>query len=146
LNLDDSTWHANLDLILLNVIRMARLVTPAMIEQGGGSIVNISASDAYEPDLQFPIGSTYRAGLGAWTKLYATRYASAGIRMNCVLPGIILPRSPEPAREDIAKSVPMGRSGNYEEIASVVAFLVSDAASYITGQNLRVDGGMTKAV
>ncbi len=146
LDLSDEQWHADLDLILLNVIRMARLVTPTMIEQGRGAIVNISAADAYEPDARFPIGSTYRAALGAWTKLYADRYASHGIRINCVLPGIILPPQAGPPRADIATSVPMRRSGEYDEVARVVSFLLSEDASYITGQNIRIDGGLTKSV
>jgi NAD(P)-dependent dehydrogenase (short-subunit alcohol dehydrogenase family) len=146
LDLTDDQWHADLDLILLNVIRMARLITPIMVAQGRGVIVNISAADAYEPDLRFPIGSTYRAALGAWTKLYADRFADNGIRMNCVLPGIILPYQSGPARPDIVSSVPMRRPGEYDEIARVVGFLLSEDASYITGQNIRVDGGLTKSV
>jgi NAD(P)-dependent dehydrogenase (short-subunit alcohol dehydrogenase family) len=146
LDLSDEQWHADLDLVLLNVVRMARLVTPQMIKQGRGAIVNISAADAYEPDARFPIGSTYRAALGAWTKLYADRYAEHGIRMNCVLPGIILPNQPGPVRSDIVTSVPMRRPGEYDEIAKAVCFLLSEDASYITGQNIRVDGGLTKSV
>jgi NAD(P)-dependent dehydrogenase (short-subunit alcohol dehydrogenase family) len=146
LELTDDQWHSDLDLILLNVIRMARLVTPIMIAQHHGAIVNISASDAYEPDARFPIGSTYRAALGAWTKLYADRYAEHGIRMNCVLPGIILPHLSGPVRTDIANSVPMRRPGEYGEVAHAVCYLLSDGASYITGQNIRVDGGLARSV
>ena len=80
LDLTDDQWRGDLDLILLNVIRMARLVTPVMLVQGGGAWVNISAADAQEPEPRFPIGSTLRAALGAWTKLYADRYARDGIR------------------------------------------------------------------
>lgn len=145
LALTPEQWHADLDLILLNVVRMMRLVTPLMVTQGYGSVVNISAADAYEPDLRFPIGSVYRAALGAWTKLYADRYAADGIRMNCVLPGIVLP-SQHPVREDISREVPLRRPAQYEEIASVVRFLLSSEGSYVTGQNLRVDGGLTRSV
>jgi NAD(P)-dependent dehydrogenase (short-subunit alcohol dehydrogenase family) len=145
LNLSDHQWQEALDLILLNVFRMARLVTPIMLAQGGGAFVNISAADAYEPDAKFPIGSTYRAALGVWSKLYADRYAAQGIRMNCVLPGIVMERE-EPVRPDIEASVPLKRPATYSEIANVVAFLLSSDASYLTGENIRVDGGLTRRV
>jgi len=117
-----------------------------MLAQGGGSLVNISAADAYEPDLRFPLGSTLRAALGAFTKLYATEYAANGIRMNCVLPGITMDFDPGHIRPDIQAEVPMRRPGRYEEIAKAAAYLLSADASYITGQNIRVDGGLTRSV
>jgi len=143
LAISDDDWHLGLDLLLLNVVRMARLVTPIMERQGGGSIVNISTYAAFEPELAFPVSSPLRAALGDFTKLYADRYAAVGIRMNNVLPGFT-ESYPENA-ENVAR-IPMGRYGRVEEIAAAVAFLVSNEAGYVTGQNLRVDGGLSRSI
>jgi NAD(P)-dependent dehydrogenase (short-subunit alcohol dehydrogenase family) len=130
-------------LVLLNVVNIARLVTPIMEKQNGGAIVNISTFATFEPDLQFPVSGSLRAALASFTKLYADRYAAANIRMNNVLPGYI---DSLPEKAERKEKIPMGRYGTMEEIAKTVAFLVSDGAAYITGQNLRVDGGITRAV
>lgn len=143
LDLSDDEWRGGLDLILLSVIRMARLVTPIMRNQGGGAIVNISTFAAFEPTGRFPVSSTMRAALGSFTKLYADQHASDKIRMNSVLPGFI---DSFPENADTVGQIPMGRYGKVEEIAKTVAFLLSDDAGYITGQNLRVDGGITRSV
>ena len=140
---DDDAWYASLDMVLLNVVRMARLVTPVMREGGGGAIVNISTFCAFEPSLDFPLSSTLRAGLGSFTKLYAERYAADNIRMNNILPGYI---DSLPHGEDKAAKVPMRRIGTVAEIAKTTTFLLGDGAGYITGQNLRVDGGITRGV
>jgi NAD(P)-dependent dehydrogenase (short-subunit alcohol dehydrogenase family) len=143
LDLSDADWHEGLNLLLLNVVRMARLTTPMMEAAGGGAIVNISTLGAAEPSPTYPISSTLRAGLGGFTKLFAARYASAGVRMNNVLPGFIDSQS-FPA-ENIA-SIPMGRLGRVDEIAEAVAWLASPASSYVTGQSLLVDGGLLKSI
>ena len=136
---DDEVWHASLDMVLLNVVRMARLVTPVMRAQGGGAIVNISTFSASEPSLDYPVSSTLRAGLGSFAKLYA----ADNIRMNNILPGFI---DSLPHGEDKAVKAPMRRIGTVAEIAGTAAFLLGDGAGYITGQNLRVDGGLTRGV
>ena len=141
--LTDSDWIAGFDLVFLNVVRMARLVAPVMEKQGGGSIVNISTLGALEPSLSFPISSCIRAGLGAFTKLFADRYGEAKVRMNNVLPGFV---DSYEVSEDLRETIPMKREATVGEIAKTVAFLVSGDASYITGQSIRVDGGQGRSL
>lgn len=143
LSISDEDWHLGMDTYLLNVVRMCRLVTPVFEENGGGAIVNISTFAAFEPEDSFPTSGVFRAGLAAFTKLYCDRYAKAGIRMNNVLPGFI---DSLPEKEDRRARIPMGRYGTVGEIAATTAFLLSEGAGYITGQNLRVDGGVTRSV
>ena len=143
LDITDEEWHAGLDLVVLNVVRMARLVTPIMVRQGEGAMVNISTFSAFEPSAAFPVSSSLRSALAGFTKLYADRYAAQGIRMNNVLPGFVESFEVD---EQTRAAIPMKRPATVEEIAKTVAFLVSADASYITGQNLRVDGGLTRSV
>jgi NAD(P)-dependent dehydrogenase (short-subunit alcohol dehydrogenase family) len=143
LELSDADWLAGVDLLLLNVVRMARLVTPVFLRQGSGSIVNVSTFSAFEPSLKFPVSSALRAALAGFTKLYADEYAPHNIRMNNILPGFI---ESYPVDRDTVQHIPMGRAGKLGEIANTIAFLLSDEAGYITGQNLRVDGGLTRSM
>jgi NAD(P)-dependent dehydrogenase (short-subunit alcohol dehydrogenase family) len=143
LEISDEDWHSGMDLVLLNVIRMARLVVPAMESQGGGAIVNISTFAAFEPSLDFPVSSSLRAALGSFVKLFSDRYAASGIRMNNVLPGFIDSYPQDPG---LVARIPMERYGAVEEIAKTTRFLLSEEAGYITGQNIRVDGGITRSV
>lgn len=143
LDISDVDWQRGMDTYLLNVVRPTRLVVPAMQRQGGGAIVNISSAWAFEPSELFPTSAVFRAGLAAFTKLFADRYAAEGIRMNNVLPGWI---DSLPAQEARRQSVPMQRYGTADEIAATVAFLASEGAAYITGQNLRVDGGLMRSI
>jgi NAD(P)-dependent dehydrogenase (short-subunit alcohol dehydrogenase family) len=143
LEMTDQDWHAGMEVYLLNVVRVARLVTPHMAERGSGSIVNISTYAAFEPEAAFPTSGVFRSGLAAFTKLFTDEYAASNVRMNNVLPGFIdsLPES-----EERRSRIPMGRYGRVEEVADLIAFLASDASSYITGQNIRIDGGITRSV
>lgn len=143
LSLSDDDWRQGLDLIILSVQRLLQQITPIMERQGGGAIVNITAFGAVEPDAGFPISSVLRAGLSAYTKLYATRYAAAGIRINNVLPGFI---DSYPVMAERLEKIPLRRYGTVEEVAQTIAFLLSSEAGYITGQNILVDGGMVRGV
>lgn len=139
----DRQWSAALDLLLMNAVRLARLVTPGMLRQGSGAIVNISTAGAREPDLQFPLSSAIRGALRNFMKLYAGRYAADNIRMNNLLPGRIDSFAITEAEK---LALPMNRQGTVTEIAKTVAFMLSDDAGYLTGQEIMVDGGMTKSV
>jgi NAD(P)-dependent dehydrogenase (short-subunit alcohol dehydrogenase family) len=143
LDLSDDDWQRGMEVYLLNVVRPTRLVTPIMQSQQSGVIINISTFAAVEPDPTFPTSAVFRAGLAAYTKLFADRYAADNIRMNNILPGFI---DSLPEKSDRRDRIPMGRYGKTEEIAAVIAFLASAGAGYITGQNLRVDGGITRSI
>jgi NAD(P)-dependent dehydrogenase (short-subunit alcohol dehydrogenase family) len=143
LELTDEQWHAGLDIYLLNVIRPTRLVAPIMAKQKAGAIINVSTAWAFEPSAMFPTSAVFRAGLAAFTKLFADQYAADNVRMNNVLPGWI---DSLPGTEERRQSVPMRRYGKAAEIAATIAFLASEGGGYITGQNIRVDGGLMRGV
>lgn len=143
LDISDDDWHLGMEFYLMNAIRPTRLVTPLMQSQGGGTIINISTFAAFEPDPLFPTSGVFRAALAAFTKLFADKYAAENIRMNNVLPGFI---DSLPETEDRKARIPMERYGKAEEVASLIAYLASDSAGYMTGQNLRIDGGLTHSV
>jgi NAD(P)-dependent dehydrogenase (short-subunit alcohol dehydrogenase family) len=143
LEISDEDWHLGLEIYFLNVVKAVRLVTPIMQAQKSGSIVNISTAWVSEPSPMFPTSAVFRAGLASFTKLFADTYAGDNIRMNNVLPGWIdsLPES-----DERRSSVPMKRYGTADEIAATISFLASEGAAYITGQSLKVDGGLMRHV
>lgn len=144
LEITDEGWHQGIDIYFLSAVRPIRAITPVFEAQGtGGAIINITTFATFEPDPAFPTSGVARAGLAAFTKLYADQYAPKGIRINNILPGFI---DSLPEKEDFRRRIPMGRYGRVGEIAGTVSFLASDAAGYITGQNIRVDGGITRSV
>lgn len=143
LEISDDDWHLGLEFYLLNVVRIARLVAPIMQEQKSGSIVNISTYATFEPEALFPTSGVFRAGLAAFTKVFSDQFAPHNVRMNNVLPGFI---DSLPEKEDRRARIPMGRYGTAEEVADLIGFLASNASTYITGQNIRIDGGITRAV
>lgn len=139
----DEQWQTGMNVYFLNVVRAVRLVAPIMKAQKTGAIVNISTAWVAEPSAMFPTSAVFRAGLAAYTKIFADEYAPFAVRMNNVLPGWI---DSLPATDERRQSVPMGRYGTSHEIAATIAFLLSPEAGYITGQNVRVDGGLMRSI
>jgi NAD(P)-dependent dehydrogenase (short-subunit alcohol dehydrogenase family) len=143
LSITDDEWHEAMEVYLLNVIRMSRIVTPIMQAQKSGSIVNISTYATFEPEEAFPTSGVMRSGLAAFTKLFADKYASDNIRMNNVLPGFV---DSLPVKEERIPRIPLGRYARVGEISELILFLASVKSSYMTGQNIRIDGGATRSV
>ena len=143
LDISDADWQLGMEFYLMNVVRMTRLVTPVMQAQKAGSIVNISTYALFEPEEDFPTSAVVRSGLAAFTKLFADRYAADNVRMNNVLPGFI---DSLPEKEQRRARIPMGRYGTAGEVGELILFLASGRSSYITGQNIRIDGGITRSV
>ncbi|MEX0285218.1 MAG: SDR family oxidoreductase [Paracoccaceae bacterium] len=143
LEMSDDDWHQGVEVYLMNVIRPTRMVTPVMQQNGGGAIINISTFAAFEPDPLFPTSGVFRAGLAAFSKLFADKYAADNIRMNNILPGFI---DSLPETEDRRARIPLGRYGHTAEVSSLISWLASEDGGYMTGQNLRVDGGLTRSV
>ncbi len=142
LSLRDEDWHRALEVYVLSAVRTTRLVLPHMEAQGGGSVVNISSYVAEEPSALYPTSSVMRAGLAAWVKIVSDEMGPKGIRINNVLPGFI-DSIPQPPERYAGAS--LRRMGRAEEVGRVVAFLCGEGGSYVTGQNIRVDGGLARS-
>lgn len=145
LDLTDEDWTDGMEGYLLNVVRMARLVTPHLIAAGGGSIVNISTSSPFEPNPRYPVSATFRAALASFTKLYADEYGPSNVRMNNVLPGFTK-EDPSTVPAEWTSRIPLRRAASTVEVARLIRFLATEESSYVTGQNLRIDGGVTRSV
>ncbi|MCZ4280425.1 SDR family oxidoreductase [Kiloniella laminariae] len=143
LDISDEDWHEGMEVYLMNVIRPARILAPVMAAQGGGAIINISTFATFEPDPLFPTSGVFRAALASFTKLFSDKYAKDNVRMNNILPGFI---DSLPETEDRRARIPMGRYGKAGEVSGLIAYLASEEAAYMTGQNLRIDGGLTRGV
>ena len=143
LDISDEEWVKGMEVYFLNVVRSSRVVTPIMQKQKNGVIINISTFAIFEPDSNFPTSGVFRSGLAAFTKLYSDKYAKDNIRMNNILPGFI---DSLPKKDELLKRIPLGRYGKVSEISAVIEMLASDGGAYITGQNIRVDGGITRSV
>ena len=142
LTLPDNAWLDSFELLFMSVLRLSRAAVPLLREAGGGVIVNISAADGLEPTLMFPIGGSMRAALSALTKLLARRLAADHIRVNSVLPWVVLDSVSTWRSEEI----PLSRAATHVEVAQVVSFLCNPASAYLTGVNLPVDGGWSRGL
>ena len=138
LDISDQEWLSAIDIFLMNVIRISRFIVPVM-KKYGGSIVNISAFGAESPSLNFPTSTVVRSALTSYTKLFARRFGRHNIRMNNLLPGFV---DSYPVTDEIRNSIPLNKEASVNEIANGILFLLSDDSSYITGQNLMMDGSM----
>tara|TARA_B100001250_G_scaffold371046_1_gene355604 strand:+ start:276 stop:974 length:699 start_codon:yes stop_codon:yes gene_type:complete len=143
LEITDNDWIKGMEIYFLNVVRAIRLVTPIMQKQKNGSIINISTFATFEPDQNFPTSGVFRSGLASYVKIYSNEYAKDNIRINNILPGFI---DSLDEKDEFKKRIPLKRYGKVSEISSVIELLASNGGSYITGQNIRVDGGLTKSV
>lgn len=144
---DAAAWSEVIDANLNATAHMTRAFLPAMIEAGGGSIVQMSSVTAIRGNPGQTNYAATKAAMLGFTRALAHEVARFGIRVNAVLPGLIetdmTHAMPEPARRALKAMAPMRRLGRVSEVAECVKFLISDRASYITGQSIVVDGGLT---
>jgi 3-oxoacyl-[acyl-carrier protein] reductase len=161
LSFDDEVWKATFEQLVLSSVRMVRLAVPSMRARGGGAIVISTSTSVKEPVPNLALSNIVRSSVSAMSKTLANELAADNIRVNHLLPGRIdtdrvreldtirgkaTGASPDDVRAGWEKTIPLGRYGKPEEFASGAVFLLSDAAKYITGASLQVDGGMVKAV
>ncbi len=143
LKITDQEWKLGMETYFLNVVRACRIVTPIMKKQKTGSIINVSTYAVFEPEKDFPTSGVMRAGLSSFIKIYSDEYAKFNIRINNILPGFI---DSLKTKKEFIRRIPLRRAGRVREISAVIKLLASDNGSYITGQNIRVDGGITRSV
>ena len=161
LSFDDEAWKGAFELLVLSAVRMVRLAVPSMKARGGGAIVISTSSAVKEPVPNLALSNVVRTSASALSKTLANELAGDRIRVNNLVPGRIdtdrvreldtirgnaLGKSADDVRDGWAKTIPLGRYGAPDEYASAAVFLMSDAARYITGATLQVDGGLIRAV
>jgi 3-oxoacyl-[acyl-carrier protein] reductase len=161
LSFDDAAWQSAVELLLFSTIRMVREAVPSMTARGGGAILMSTSSSVKEPIQNLGLSTVLRASVSALAKTLALELAPSRIRVNQIIPGRIDTDrvrqldeingkksgvSAEQAKARSVTSIPMGRYGQPEEFGRVAAFLLSDAAAYMTGATVQVDGGLIRTV
>jgi len=161
LKFDDAAWQGAFELLLLSAVRMIRLAVPSMTARGGGAILLATSSAVKEPIGNLSLSSVMRTSVSSLSKTLATELAPQRIRVNQLIPGRISTDRVQEIDEDNAKragisvpeqqkrifaTIPLARYGDPDEFAAAAVFLLSDAAGYITGASLQVDGGMLRGV
>jgi 3-oxoacyl-[acyl-carrier protein] reductase len=161
LSFDDNAWQRAFELLLMSAVRMIRLAAPQMVLRGGGSILLGTSSSVKEPIANLALSNILRAAVSSLSKTLAIELASKKIRVNQLIPGRIvtdrlreldeatskrLGITVEEQQKKMEATIPAGRYGDAQEFANAAAFLLSDAAAYVTGATLQVDGGMIKGV
>jgi 3-oxoacyl-[acyl-carrier protein] reductase len=161
LSFDDGAWERAFELLVLSAVRMIRLAVPSMTMRGGGSILLPTSSSVKEPIANLALSNILRASVSSLAKTLASELAGKKIRVNHLVPGRIstdrlreldeanskrLGISVEEQQKRMAGTIPMGRYGDPQDFANAAVFLLSDAAGYITGATLQVDGGMIRCV
>jgi 3-oxoacyl-[acyl-carrier protein] reductase len=161
LSFDDAAWQAAIDLLLFSTLRMVRAAVGSMEVRGGGAILMSTSASVKEPIPNLGLSTVIRASVSALAKTLALELAPSNIRVNQIIPGRIDTDrvrqldeingqkqgvSAEQAKARSLTSIPMQRYGRPEEFGRVAAFLLSDAASYMTGATVQVDGGLVRSV
>lgn len=146
LRMKEEEWDAVLDTNLKSVFNYSKAAARPMMKNRSGSIINISSVVGITGNAGQSNYAASKAGIIGFTKSYARELASRNIRSNVIAPGYIVTEMTESLDEKILETIkaetPLGRAGEADEVAEVVAFLASDLSSYITGETIRVDGGM----
>ncbi|MCU1235430.1 MAG: short-chain dehydrogenase/reductase, partial [Candidatus Solibacter sp.] len=158
---DDAAWKHAFDVLVMGAVRTVRVVLPSMESRGGGSILMLTSSSVKNPIPNLGLSNVIRPSVSAMVKTFADEFAAKKIRVNQLVPGRIATErltylddanakragiTLEEQRKRSAAAIPMGRYGDPAEFANAAVFLVSEAASYITGATLQVDGGAIRSI